>query len=362
VTRGGDVITSRDFGPTPAKTPTEAPRDASTEGGRRGRYVWWAGIWVIAAAFGAVTAVKSEAIGIPLRDPSGTMFRGRMITALVLFAVFAVADVAVRAARRGFSQRMFAEVARERLSGRRIALIVAGLLAYQVIYVCYRNLKSWDSFNTPRDGDLLAFDKWLFFGHSPSVLLHDLLGQDVAAHVLAAIYESFSSVVMIAIVASLVFVRQIRDGYLFVTAGAILWILGVAVYYLIPTIGPFWSAPHEFADLSRTSVTSAQETYLVERAHLLQNPGAGDAFASLSAFASLHTAFTFLVLLGAYVYRLRVLTIVLAVYFVGVVVATIYFGWHFVIDDVAGVALAAMALFLGRLVVYPRGRPDPASE
>jgi membrane-associated phospholipid phosphatase len=340
-------------------TQTAPGVDVASERGQRSRGPWWAvGIWLIAAGFGIVTAVKSEAIGIPLRDPSGSMFRGRLTYALVLFAIFAVVDVGVRAARVGFSRRSAVAVARERLSVGRVVLIATGLVAYQTIYVCYRNLKSWDSFNTPRDDDLLAFDKWLFFGHSPAALLHDLLGQDLAAHVLAAVYESFSSLVMIAIVASLVFVRRIRDGYVFLTSGAILWILGVGAYYLIPSIGPFWSAPQEFADLSRTQVTSAQETYLVERAHLLQHPGAGDAFASLSAFASLHTAFTFLIVLGAYYYRLRVLSIVLAVYFVGVVLATVYFGWHFVTDDVAGVVMAAVALFLGRLVVYPRGRPE----
>jgi membrane-associated phospholipid phosphatase len=289
------------------------------------------------------------------------MFRGRLTTALIFVAIFAAADVVMRTARRGASLRGLGAVARERLTPTRLALIVAALLAYQTIYVCYRNLKSWDSFNTPRDDDLLAFEKWLFFGHSPAVLLHDLLGEDAAAHVLATVYDSFSMLVLVSVVASLVFVRRIRDGYVFVTAGAILWILGVVAYYLVPTIGPFWSAPDEFAGLSRTAVTSQQETYLVERAHLLQHPGAADAFASLSAFASLHTAFTFLILLAAYVYRLRALSVVLAIYFVGVVVATVYFGWHFVVDDVAGVGLAALALFLGRLVVYPRGRPDLGS-
>jgi membrane-associated phospholipid phosphatase len=284
------------------------------------------------------------------------MFRGRLTTALLFFVAFALVDVAVRTARRGLSRSALAETARERLSAARLALIAAALLAYQLIYVCYRNLKSWDSFNTPLDDDLLAFDKWLFFGHSPAVLLHDLFGEDAAAHILATIYDSFSTLVMVAIVAALVFLKRIRDGYVFVTAGAILWILGVAAYYLVPTIGPFWSAPDEFSGLSRTAVTSQQEKYLVERAHLLQHPAAGDAFASLSAFASLHTAFTFLILLGAYVYGLRALSAVLAVYFVGVVIATIYFGWHFVVDDVAGAALAVLALFLGRLVIYPHGR------
>jgi membrane-associated phospholipid phosphatase len=337
-------------------------QSATSDGAGRERDrgpVWWVGIWAIAAVFGVVTAIKSQAVGIPLRDPHGSMFRGRLISMAELLAMFAVADVAIRAARNGLSRRTLATAARERLAPIRLALIVAALVAYQIIYVCYRNLKSWDAFNTPRDHDLLAIEKAVFFGHSPAVLLHDLLGQGVAAHVLEAIYQSFSSVVLMAIVASAVFVKRLRDGYLFVTAGAILWILGVASYYLIPTIGPFWSAPHEFAGLDRTSITSGQERYLVERAHLLQHPEAGDAFSSLSAFASLHTAFTFLLLLGAYYYRLRALTVVLAVYFVGVVISTVYFGWHFVMDDVAGMAMAALALFLGRLVVYPRGRPRP---
>jgi membrane-associated phospholipid phosphatase len=314
---------------------------------------------VIAALFGIVTAIKSEAIGIPLRDPSGSMFRGRLVSMAEALVVLAVLDIAIRVARRGFSREQVGRVVRERLAPLRLVLICSALVAYQTIYVCYRNLKSWDSFNTPRDDDLLAFEKSVFFGHSPAVLLHDLLGQGVAAHILAAIYDSFSSVVLIAVVASVVVLRSLRDGYVFVTAAAILWILGVAAYYLVPTIGPFWSAPHEFAGLARTGVTTAQEHYLVERAHLLQNPEAGDAFASLSAFASLHTAFTFLVLLGAYVYRLRLLSAVLAVYFAGVVIATIYFGWHFVVDDIAGCAMAALALYLGRLAVYPRGRPSP---
>ena len=316
---------------------------------------------MIAAVFGVVTAIKSEAIGIPLRDPSGSMFRGRLASMAVLLMVFAVVDVAVRAVRAGFSARQLAASARERLTARRLALIAGALLAYQIVYVCYRNLKSWDAFNTPRDDDLLSFEKSLFFGHSPAVLLHDLLGQDVCGArprrdlrlVLVARPDRRRRIGRCSRVTSATAMSSSPPAR---SCGS----SGVTAYYLVPTIGPFWSAPGEFAGLDRTGVTSAQETYLVERAHLLQHPGAGDAFSSLSAFASLHTAFTFLILLSAYVYRLRLLSIVLAVYFAGVVVATIYFGWHFVLDDIAGCAMAALALYLGRLVVYPRGRPRPA--
>jgi hypothetical protein len=38
-------------------------------------------------------------------------------------------------------------------------------------------------------------------------------------------------------------------------------------------------------------------------------------------------------------------------------VATVYFGWHFVVDVPAGVVIAYLAVFLGRLVIYPHGRP-----
>jgi membrane-associated phospholipid phosphatase len=49
---------------------------------------------------------------------------------------------------------------------------------------------------------------------------------------------------------------------------------------------------------------------------------------------------------------------VLAVYLAAVLVSTVYFGWHFVVDDIAGVLLACAAVLLGRFTVYPRGRPD----
>ena len=58
-----------------------------------------------------------------------------------------------------------------------------------------------------------SWDRWLFFGHSPAVLLHDLLGQHWAAWGLAYWYETFGTLVLFAVVAPVVFVDRIRDGY-----------------------------------------------------------------------------------------------------------------------------------------------------
>ena len=41
----------------------------------------------------------------------------------------------------------------------------------------------------------------------------------------------------------------------------------------------------------------------------------------------------------------------------GTILATVYLGWHFAVDDVAGLAIAFVAVLLGRLMIYPRGRP-----
>jgi membrane-associated phospholipid phosphatase len=137
------------------------------------------------------------------------------------------------------------------------------------------------------------------------------------------------------------------------------WILGVGSYYLIPSLGPFTSAPHLFAGLPHTMVQETQARYLAQRAHLLADPQAHDAFAQVSAFASLHVALTCLVLLMARYYGLRRTTWVLAVFLVATMLATIYWGWHFALDDVAGLAIAGISTWVGRLMVFPNRSEDP---
>ena len=313
-------------------------------------------LWSMAAVFAVITLARSQVMDIPMRDPGGRMFSGRLQSAFTLLLVLVVLDAAVRAGWRERSVRGllrgFWPALRERWTLRRTALAVSGLVAYHVIYVCYRNLKSWDAFNTDRDRQLHDFDRALFLGHSPAALLHDVLGTDQAAVVLAFFYESFVYVVVAAVVGSVALLPRIRDSYVMLLAGAWVWILGVGSYYLIPSLGPFASAPAEFAQLRPTGVSSSQAEYLVDRAHLLADPSAPDAFASISAFASLHTAFTCAILLVALYLRRRVLAAVLAAYLALVIVATIYFGMHFVVDDVAGIAIAVVAVGLARLTVH----------
>jgi hypothetical protein len=52
-------------------------------------------------------------------------------------------------------------------------------------------------------------------------------------------------------------------------------------------------------------------------------------------------------------YGLRRTTRVLAVYLALIIVSTIYFGWHYVTDDIAGVLIALTAVQLGKWTVFP---------
>ena len=54
-------------------------------------------------------------------------------------------------------------------------------------------------------------------------------------------------------------------------------------------------------------------------------------------------------LMVQYTLRNRILHIIFWVNFAITVVATLYFGWHYIADDVAGVAIALVSFWLGGL-------------
>ena len=199
--------------------------------------------WVVVVLWAAVVAERSAALGIPVRDPEGQMFRGRLAKALVFLVVIALVEGVVRARSRGWSLRNVARVLRERWTGQRVLLVVTGLVGYHLVYLGYRNLKSWNAFNPLRDDDLLVFDRALFLGHSPWVMLHTLLGESYAAEALAVVYRSFTYVIVLALVGSLALIPRVRQAYVFLSAATWAWILGTLCYYVLPSLGPYAAAP-----------------------------------------------------------------------------------------------------------------------
>ena len=226
------------------------------------------------------------------------------------------------------------------------------LVGFYVTYLAYRNVKS--AVPLLRPGDLFdrqleGFDRGLFGGHDPAALLHGLLGTGTAAEVLAVVYMAFFYFVLISLPLALVFSPLPQAGIFYVTALSINWGLGAASYLLLPARGPIYYAPGGFADLPATDVSHLQGVLFRQRVEFLRDPMAADAHQGIAAFGSLHTSIIFTAAIAAHLLGLgRSLRIGLWALFALTTTATVYFGWHYVADDLAGVLIGLAALALAR--------------
>ncbi len=319
---------------------------------------------LLAAGFGLLTWVLAMSEGLPLHDPDG-VGGPPLVRLSAILAIFVALDVLPRAGlRAGPSVVRFAravpEVIRERWTPRRAGLVLVGLFSFYVTYVAYRNLKGFLPFLRPErhDAGLLSMDKALFGGHDPAVLLHQLLGVGIANEILSFVYVIFLAFVPVSLAAALVWFGDMRRGLWYATALCLNWVLGAVSYYLLPSMGPAFVAPELFADLPPSASSSLQHALWVERLNVLfHNAGSGaqDALAGIAAFASLHVSVVLTAALIAHLVRAnRWLRLGLWIYLGLVVVATIYFGWHYVLDDIAGAIIAVLAVGLGAVATGHR--------
>ncbi|GGO86871.1 hypothetical protein GCM10011584_10130 [Nocardioides phosphati] len=335
----------------PESPSTSVPSEASSR--------WLSGplrLWAVVALFTALGVARSLQVGVPFRDPGGAYFVGRLELTAAIFAGCVLAEAVLRAGLPLSPSRTW-RLIREKWTPARLAWSWVALLAYHVTYLVYHNLKSWNDLRDPHDQWLLDVDRALFFGHSPAVLLHDLLGEHAAAWTLFVWYETFPTLVVIAFPACVALATRLKDAYACIAAFVWVWMLGTGTYYLIPTLGPFHSAPQEFAGLPHMPIQDTQARYMQQWDNLRAAPHADDAFAQVAAFASLHVGVAAVIMGVLWWHRLRLATAVMAVFVAGTMVATVYLGWHFFVDDLAGLAIAALAWTLGPLTVGVRRRP-----
>ena len=210
----------------------------------------------------------------------------------------------------------------------------------------------------------------MFFGHDPATLLHDLLGTSVMTHVLSTTYAAFIVFLPLTIGVALVFSTNLQAALFYVTAQSINWVLGAASYFVLPSLGPIYVEPSAFAALPASEVTRLQDMLLDQRIAFLQHPASATP-QSIAAFASLHISMSFTAAGAAHLLGLpRRLRIGLWIWFGTTLVATVYLGWHYVIDDIAGLFMGAAALALAwlatgidlRAVRDRRPAPEPALE
>jgi hypothetical protein len=308
----------------------------------------------IAVLMGALAVIAAISLDKKLVDPEGFLGPSWLRLPLLLTGAFALDLVPRTLWLSKFKPvkmpAVFMARVRTHWTRERLTLVVLGLVCFYTTYVSYRNLKSYLPFvmgETKYDRTLHLVDRLLMFGNEPGIVLHNLLGTGISAHVLSYFYLWFLPLVPLALTAWLIWSKNITYGYWFATSQSIAWSLGTLSYYALPTLGPGLQYSYIYTDLPHTPTSDLMST-LVEIRQRVVWSGVEGAVQSVAGFASLHCAITLLVaLMVHYTVRNRILRWVFWVNFVVTVIATIYFGWHYITDDVAGIMIALVAFYVG---------------
>jgi len=306
---------------------------------------------------GVVAVLTSIVLGKGLKDPDGSLGPSWFRMPMMVAAAFVI-DVVPRSLWRSRRRlRAFRSHARaiidEHWTRERIGLVVIGLVSFYVTYVSYRNLKNFlplVSHHRLYDPLLHRLDTTLMFGHEPAVLLHHLLGENYSAHVLATVYLLFLPISPLSLVVYLVWARNISYGYWYATAQCLAWALGTVSYYALPTLGPAFWYVWLYADLDQTPVKTMQDSLAASRVDVLYAPLTTDSIQSVAGFASLHVGIILtLALVTHYTVRHAWIRRAMWTFFALTVVSTLYFGWHYIADDIAGAVIAIVSVWLGGL-------------
>jgi hypothetical protein len=305
---------------------------------------------LVAAATVIAALIATNSVGLPLRDPDHV---AALYLALVGAGVAGLValDIAIRAGHRTSTWRpsweAMRQVRRERWTPGRGLAVATALVSFYATYMAYRNLKSIVPLLRPGDlfdRQLAELDRSLFGGNDPAALMHSALGTGLPTHVLSAAYVAFIVFLPLGIGLALVFSHDLRAGLFYTTAQSLNWVLGAASYFLLPSLGPIYADPSAFANLPVSEVTRLQGILLDQRVDFLQDPASSTPQA-IAAFASLHISMSLTAAVAAHLLGLgRRLRIALWIWFTLTVAATIHLGWHYVLDDLGGLVIAALAL------------------
>ncbi len=312
----------------------------------------------------AVASVVAAAMvawysGLPLRDPDGstgpTYIR---LPAIVLLAL--LLDIVPRAVIRASSWRTLrsdvVDVVRERWQAANLRFMIVGLVGWYVTYASIRNLKGMVPFanNHLYDNALARLDRAMLGGHRPATLFHDVLGTDIAARVLSFFYIVWIVALPASLAVALVWARNDRVTSWWVTAVSVDWVVGVALNFALPTLGPVYDRPKDFDGLAATSTSGLQQSMWTERLQVLADPAHTHTVQNIAAFASLHVAIATTACLVAHRVGLhRAFVWALRAFLVITMIATVYFGWHYVSDVLAGLLLGFAGAWIGEQFAAP---------
>ena len=203
---------------------------------------------------------------LPLRDPDGVAVPTYVRLPMILLLAF-LTDVVPRAAVArplawSGSPRTLVAVIRERWPWEHVRFALVGLGAWYLTYAAFRNLKSFVPFVNRKlwDRTLSTLDRILLLGHDPATVLHQPVRGRRGRRSSSPSSTSPGSCSCRSRWSSRWSGRATGPAASwYVTAVAVDWVLGVATYFAVPTLGPVYAQPQDFVALPHTYVTTLQD-------------------------------------------------------------------------------------------------------
>jgi len=235
------------------------------------------------------------------------------------------------------------------------------------LFVAYSNLKAAVPLLRPGLYDHLLYrlDRMLFFGFDPLKFVGSLRIPWLVTLMQRSYYFLFFFI-LFGLSGSLFF-RSSRYMAKVLLAFALVYAVGLVGYYLVPSVGPaFYNATSGFF---RHTAHSTLKMWLYNAyVEFCRHPHTAPIapFSGLAAFPSLHLA-----QMAVFLYYLweceKWLVALLALPALLLSVATVYLGWHYVVDLPAGLLVAAVAVGLAERIhrAWPqpmRPETEPANE
>jgi len=207
-------------------------------------------------------------------------------------------------------------------------------LPFAFCIAIYTNLHDTIHFVNPHDiqDKLMAIDQWMF-GVQPCVWSEQFINP-VLTDIFTFCYSTFfwygPSVAL-----ALYFLKREKEFRHTILSIILGFYIGYILYIIFPAAPPRYMLRHEFT-------ISLHGGYLEKTGQIINLA----AHKNRGAFPSLHTAGTIIALACAWRY-IRWMFWILTPIGIGLILGTVYLRHHYVVDIIAGVALAPLALWVG---------------
>jgi PAP2 superfamily protein len=232
---------------------------------------------------------------------------------------------------------------------RRIALSlfvpVAYLFAGFLLVFAYNDIILSVRFFGATDAAFNAADEWILHGGSVSGICHWAVRLFPVSffHFLEFIYFGMFPQIGAALILSTLYCGKKR-GLEFVGAILIAYYLSLFLFYLWPSQGPYYLCPNHFLQFPSTLRTYTAQAGFLERSkalwnHVHRGPISFDYFI---AFPCMHIAQPLIAMW--FLRRWKRMVIALAAYDVLLLVAIVLLEWHYIVDILAGILVAGVAI------------------